>query len=72
MKIIKIFVSLLFVLTTICSHASFAQQSQDNLSHEKLIKQYYAAYEQKDWHMLELILDDGFTSAARPAMIILI
>ena len=43
------------------SHASFAQKSPDMMSHEKLIKQYYAAYEQKDWHMLELILDDGFT-----------
>ena len=61
MKITKIFVSLLFVLTTICSHAGFAQQSQDIMGHEKLIKQYYAAYEQKDWHMLELILDEGFS-----------
>ncbi len=60
MKITKIFASLLIVWTTMYSHASFAQQSQDKMSHEKLIKQYYAAYEQKDWHMLELILDDGF------------
>jgi SnoaL-like domain len=61
MKITKIFVSLLFVLTTICAHAGFAQQSQDIMGHEKLIKQYYSAYEQKDWHMLELILDEGFS-----------
>jgi ketosteroid isomerase-like protein len=61
MKITKIFVGLLFVLTTICSYAGFAQQSQDIMGHEKLIKQYYAAYEQKDWHMLELILDEGFS-----------
>ncbi len=60
MKITKIFASLLIVWTAMSSHASFAQQSQGNMSHEKLIKQYYAAYEQKDWHMLELILDDGF------------
>ena len=60
MKITKILYSLLIVWTTLCCHASFAQHSQDNMSHEKLIKQYYAAYEQKDWHMLELILDDGF------------
>jgi len=44
-----------------CSYASFAQKSQDIMNHEKVIKQYYAAYEKKDWHMLELILDDGFT-----------
>ncbi len=28
---------------------------------EKLIKDYYGAYEKKDWHMLELILADNFT-----------
>ena len=61
MKIIKIFASFLIVWTIICSHAGFAQKSQDNMSNEKLIKQYYAAYEQKDWHMLELILDEGFS-----------
>ena len=31
------------------------------MSHEKLIKQYYAAYEKKDWHMLEMILDERFS-----------
>jgi hypothetical protein len=61
MKITKIFASLLIVWTTMYSHAGFAQKSPDMMSHEKLIRQYYAAYEQKDWHMLELILDDGFT-----------
>ena len=60
MKITKIFASLLIVWTIICPHGGFAQNSQDNMSNEKLIKQYYAAYEQKDWHMLELILDNGF------------
>jgi len=28
---------------------------------ENLIKEYYGAYEKKDWHSLELILADGFT-----------
>ena len=60
MKINKFFV-LLIVWTTLYSNVSFAQKSPDNLPQEKLIKQYYAAYEQKDWHMLELILDNGFT-----------
>jgi hypothetical protein len=61
MKITKIFARLFIVGITMCSYTGFAQKSQDNLNHEKLIKQYYAAYEKKDWHMLELILDDGFS-----------
>ena len=61
MKIAKIFASLLIVCITMCPHIGFAQTSQDNMSHEKLIKQYYAAYEKKDWHMLEMILDDKFS-----------
>ena len=28
---------------------------------EMVIRKYYSAYEKKDWHMLELILADGFT-----------
>ncbi len=60
MKITKNFASLLIVWTIFCPHAGFAQKSQDNMSNEKLIKQYYAAYEQKDWRMLEVILDKGF------------
>jgi SnoaL-like domain len=61
MKITKILVSFLIAWMAICPHAGFAQTSHDNMSHEKVIKQYYGAYEKKDWHMLELILDDGFT-----------
>lgn len=61
MKITKIFANLFMVWITMCSYASFAQKSQDIMNHEKVIKQYYAAYEKKDWHMLELILADGFT-----------
>jgi SnoaL-like domain len=60
MTITKILASLFTVWITMCPHTSFAQKSPDNLSHEKLIKQYYTAYEKKDWHMLELILDNGF------------
>jgi hypothetical protein len=61
MKITKIFAKLFIVGITMCSYTGFAQKSQDNINYEKLIKQYYAAYEKKDWHMLELILDDGFS-----------
>ena len=61
MRSTKFFGILLMVWITMCSLASFAQKSQDIMNHEKVIKQYYGAYEKKDWHMLELILDDGFT-----------
>jgi hypothetical protein len=61
MRLTKFFGILLMVWITLCSYASFAQKSKDIMNHEKVIKQYYGAYEKKDWHMLELILDDGFT-----------
>ena len=28
---------------------------------EKVVREYYAAYETKDWHIMERILADGFT-----------
>src|SRR6185312_14309570 len=56
----KIFASLFMVLT-MCSYTGFAQKSQNSMDHEKVIKEYYTAYVKKDWHMLELILDDRFT-----------
>ena len=61
MKITRPFGILFMVWITMCSHASFAQKSQDSMNHEKVIRQYYGAYEKKDWHMLKLILDDEFT-----------
>ena len=61
MKMTKLFVSIFMMLITMCYDVSFAQKSQDMMNHEKAIKQYYGAYEKKDWHMLEQILDDGFT-----------
>jgi SnoaL-like domain len=57
MKTTKLFVKILMVWAAMSSQVSFAQQS----SNEKMIRAYYAAYEKKDWHMLELILADGFT-----------
>jgi ketosteroid isomerase-like protein len=30
-------------------------------SNEKVVRDYYAAYEKKDWNMLESLLADGFT-----------
>ena len=52
---------------TMSSQASFAQQSPDqahgarNVAMEKMIKDYYAAYEKKDWNSMEQLLADGFT-----------
>jgi ketosteroid isomerase-like protein len=60
MKMVKIFGKLLMAWVTMCSHAGLAQKSQDIMNHEKVIKQYYSAYEKKDWAMLEQVLDDGF------------
>ena len=62
MKTAKLLVkSSIIVWICLCSNASFAQRSLDIKMKEKVIKEYYAAYEKKDWHMLELILADGFT-----------
>jgi len=61
MKISKLFALLFMVWITMSSFAGFAQKSEDIMNHEKVIKQYYTAYEKKDWHILEQILADGFT-----------
>ena len=60
MKPVKCCATLIIVWMTMCSYTSFAQKSQ-HIKNEKVIRQYYTAYEKKDWHMLELILADGFT-----------
>ena len=61
MKTTKLFAKSIIVWITISSYTSFAQKSPDIMKNEKAIKEYYAAYEKKDWHMLEMILADGFT-----------
>jgi len=63
----KLFIKILMVGLVMYSRTSFAQQSQDqaraagNVSAKKIIKDYYAAYEKKDWNLMESILADGFT-----------
>jgi len=57
MKTIKLFVKILMVCAVLSPRAGFAQQS----SNEKMIRVYYAAYDKKDWHMMEPILADAFT-----------
>ena len=61
MKTTKLFAKSIIVWITISSYTGFAQKSPDMMKNEKAIKEYYAAYEKKDWHMLEMILADGFT-----------
>jgi ketosteroid isomerase-like protein len=57
MKRIKV----LFLLMLLSTSAGFSQHSSAKASHEKLIKDYYAAYEKKDWRIMENILAPGFT-----------
>ena len=61
MKPVKHFAKLIIVWMMMCPGTNFAQKSQDIMKKEKVIREYYSAYEKKDWHMLELILADGFT-----------
>jgi SnoaL-like domain len=57
MKTVKLLVKILMVCIVLSPRTGFAQQS----STEKMIRVYYAAYEKKDWHMMEPILADAFT-----------
>jgi len=61
MKTTKNFAHLFMAWMALCSMPCFAQPSSDLSVNEKVVREYYSAYEQKDWHMLEQILADGFT-----------
>ncbi|HZZ17804.1 MAG TPA: nuclear transport factor 2 family protein [Opitutaceae bacterium] len=61
MKTIRILFNVIMVWAATSAVACFAQKSPDVAMNEKVIRQYYAAYEKKDWSMLEAILDEGFT-----------
>jgi ketosteroid isomerase-like protein len=61
MKTTKVFASLVMAWISMSANAGFAQKSPDIATNEKVVREYYAAYEKKDWHMLELILADEFT-----------
>jgi len=61
MKTAKLSARLIMVWITISTVASFAQKPPDVAMNEMVIRKYYSAYEKKDWHMLELILADGYT-----------
>jgi hypothetical protein len=61
MKTTKIIACLLAAWASMSSKACFAQNPPNTAMNEKAIRQYYTAYEKKDWHLLETILADGFT-----------
>ncbi|HEY1791440.1 MAG TPA: nuclear transport factor 2 family protein [Opitutaceae bacterium] len=52
---------LIVALSALSPPASRAQNPPDTAMNEKAVRQYYTAYEKKDWPMLEAILADGFT-----------
>ena len=61
MKEIKFLTQLAALWIAVIAAPSFAQKPPDAASNEKIVREYYAAYEQKDWSILERILADGFT-----------
>jgi hypothetical protein len=61
MKTAKVFANLTLAWMAFSAIPCFAQKSPDLIVNEKVVREYYTAYEKKDWHMLELILADGFT-----------
>ena len=61
MKTAKLIANVIMVWISMCTIACIAQQTPDVATNEAVFRKYYAAYEVKDWHILELILADGFT-----------
>ncbi|HEY4299884.1 MAG TPA: nuclear transport factor 2 family protein [Candidatus Didemnitutus sp.] len=57
----KIVACLMLVSLTMPTVACFAQESPGVAANEIVVRKYYAAYEKKDWSILEQILADGFT-----------
>src|SRR5271154_1093358 len=52
---------LIAAVLTLSALPCFSQMPADTTTNEKVVREYYAAYEKKDWHILERILADGFT-----------
>jgi ketosteroid isomerase-like protein len=57
MKTTRRFATFIIACILTCSFPGCTRQQKK----EKVLRDYYTAYEKKDWHMLELILADGFT-----------
>jgi hypothetical protein len=52
---------LIAACVTLSAIPCFSQVPTDMTTNEKLVRDYYTAYEKKDWHIMERILADGFT-----------
>jgi len=61
MKTTKIITNLVMVWMTLSAIPCFAQKPPDISMNEKVVREYFTAFVNKDWHMMELILADGFT-----------
>jgi hypothetical protein len=67
MKMTSLFPKILLVSITMACQSGSAQNSpgttagSPNLSAEKAIREYYTAFEKKDWNLMEQILAGGFT-----------
>jgi ketosteroid isomerase-like protein len=67
MKMTFLLPKILLLSLTIACQSGAAQTSpsptagSQNLSVEKTIREYYTAFEKKDWNLMEQILADGFT-----------
>jgi hypothetical protein len=57
MKKATLFVKILVIWAAVSSQAAIAQKS----TAEKVIRSYFAAYENKDWNAMERLLGEGFT-----------
>lgn len=67
MKRISLFPKILLISTTMALQSGSAQTpsspapESQNAATEKSIRDYYTAFEKKDWGLMEQILADGFT-----------
>jgi ketosteroid isomerase-like protein len=67
MKMTSVLPKILLISIGMACQSASAQTSPgsaaptQNLSNEKIVREYYSAFEKKDWNLMEQILADGFT-----------
>jgi ketosteroid isomerase-like protein len=61
MKINQSWILLIAAFVTLSAGPCFSQISSGATTNERIVREYYTAYETKDWSVLERILADGFT-----------
>jgi ketosteroid isomerase-like protein len=61
MKRKQTWVLLIAAYIAVSASPCFSQVSPDTTTNEKVVREYYTAYETKDWSIMEHILADGFT-----------